>query len=130
LRSWLARRTLADIRFTTNEVRYVSVSAWFALAFAGALGLFYVGHGMNRVNDPVWQLPMGSIATAQEVGGVGLFFRTIPGNGGDSQSDVTKVPGGWLVAATDARIGLGNGSGAGLTFLPDPEHKWDGKSLK
>jgi len=33
----------------------------------------------------------------------------------------TKVPGGWLVLVihnTD-----------GLTFYPDPEHKWDGGSL-
>ena len=31
-----------------------------------------------------------------------------------------KVPGGWLIAA---------GSGAGLTFYPDPDHEWDGTSL-
>jgi hypothetical protein len=29
-------------------------------------------------------------------------------------------PGGWLIAA---------GSGAGLTFYPDPGHEWDGTSL-
>ena len=109
-----------------------SSRAWFALAFAGVLGLFYVGHGVNRVNDPVWQLPMGSVAMAQEAGsGAGLFFRPIPGNGGDIQSNVAKVPGGWwLVAAFDARIGRGDGSGVGLTFLPNPEHKWDCTSLK
>jgi hypothetical protein len=32
----------------------------------------------------------------------------------------TKVPGGWLIAA---------GSGAGLTFYPDPGHQGDGTSL-
>jgi hypothetical protein len=32
-----------------------------------------------------------------------------------------KVPGGWLIAA---------GSGAGLTFYPDPSHQWDGTSLE
>ena len=31
-----------------------------------------------------------------------------------------RVPGGWLIAA---------GSGAGLTFYPDPGHEWDGTSL-
>ena len=31
-----------------------------------------------------------------------------------------KVPGGWLIAA---------GSGAGLTFYPDPGHEWDGTSM-
>jgi hypothetical protein len=41
----------------------------------------------------------------------------------DLKSDVrtrrAKLPGGWLVAVT----------GFGLTFYPDPEHQWDGKSL-
>ena len=31
-----------------------------------------------------------------------------------------KVPGGWLIEA---------GSGAGLTFYPDPGHEWDGTTL-
>jgi hypothetical protein len=30
-----------------------------------------------------------------------------------------KVPGGWLVAC-----------GTGVTFYPDPEHKWDGSSVE
>lgn len=30
-----------------------------------------------------------------------------------------KVPGGWLVMVY----------GSGVTFYPDPEHKWDGSSL-
>ena len=34
-----------------------------------------------------------------------------------------KTPGGWLVLAT---WGAGRG---GLTFYPDPEHRWDGGSL-
>jgi hypothetical protein len=34
-----------------------------------------------------------------------------------------KVPGGWLVIAT-------NKQGAGVTFYPDPDHTWDGNSLK
>jgi hypothetical protein len=33
-----------------------------------------------------------------------------------------KVPGGWLISMV-------YGEGAGLTFYPDPEHKWDGNSL-
>jgi hypothetical protein len=33
-----------------------------------------------------------------------------------------KVPGGWLVRVW----GLG---GHGLTFYPDPEHTWDGRTL-
>lgn len=38
----------------------------------------------------------------------------------------TKVPGGWLVFYTRGLGGLGD---SGLTFYPDPEHKWDGNSL-
>ena len=33
----------------------------------------------------------------------------------------TKVPGGWLVLVIH--------NTTGLTFYPDPEHKWDGASL-
>jgi hypothetical protein len=34
-----------------------------------------------------------------------------------------KVPGGWLVMASVKE-------GIGITFYPDPEHVWDGGSLK
>jgi hypothetical protein len=33
-----------------------------------------------------------------------------------------KVPGGWLLAA-------GGGGAAGLTFYPDVDHSWDGRTL-
>jgi len=33
----------------------------------------------------------------------------------------TAVPGGWLISQS----GIG-----GLVFLPDPDHEWDGHSLK
>lgn len=33
-----------------------------------------------------------------------------------------KVPGGWLVLVSHTE-------GAGLTFYPDSNHKWDGNSL-
>jgi len=36
-----------------------------------------------------------------------------------------KVPGGWLVLVR----GGGADEALGLTFYPDPEHKWDGNSL-
>lgn len=38
-----------------------------------------------------------------------------------------KVPGGWLVIVS----GLSGPSGArGVTFYPDPDHKWDGATLR
>ena len=36
-----------------------------------------------------------------------------------------RVPGGWLVIA-QFKIGASHG----LAFVPDPEHKWDGGSLR
>jgi hypothetical protein len=33
----------------------------------------------------------------------------------------TRVPGGWLVLVIQ--------NTSGLTFYPDPEHKWDGGSV-
>ena len=37
-----------------------------------------------------------------------------------------KVPGGWLVMVVYSG---GAGAGTGVTFYPDPNHKWDGRSL-
>ena len=33
-----------------------------------------------------------------------------------------KIPGGWLLVST-------SNTGGGVSFYPDPEHKWDGGSL-
>ena len=33
-----------------------------------------------------------------------------------------KIPGGWLLVSTST-------AGGGVTFYPDPEHKWDGGSV-
>jgi hypothetical protein len=35
-----------------------------------------------------------------------------------------KVPGGWLIYASDGYHHHG-----GLTFYPDPDHRWNGSSL-
>ena len=34
-----------------------------------------------------------------------------------------KIPGGWLLVST-------SNAGGGVTFYPDPEHKWDGGSVE
>ena len=36
----------------------------------------------------------------------------------------SKMPGGWLVTA----VGL-TAQAVSITFVPDPEHKWDGNSI-
>ena len=33
-----------------------------------------------------------------------------------------RIPGGWLLVSTST-------AGGGVTFYPDPEHKWDGGSV-
>lgn len=38
-----------------------------------------------------------------------------------------KVPGGWLVTSCNSKASASPGSG--LTFVPDPNHEWDGGSL-
>jgi hypothetical protein len=38
----------------------------------------------------------------------------------------TKVPGGWIVAVSSG----GAHENIAMVFVPDPEHTWDGKSLK
>lgn len=49
----------------------------------------------------------------------------------DTNSDQTlcyraKVPGGWLVRVTN----IGEVDSIAVTFYPDPQHKWDGSSLR
>ena len=39
----------------------------------------------------------------------------------------SKIPGGWLVRFETHYVQSGAG---GLTFVPDPNHQWDGSSLK
>jgi hypothetical protein len=108
----------------------VSSRAWFALAVAGVLGLFYVGHGLHSGQDAAWQLPAGNVATAQEAGKDDrLRFRPTNQSSSDEEKKIAKIPGGWLVMIR-VRNRLGEDAGVGLTFVPDPEHKWDGNSLK
>jgi len=98
--------------------------AWFALAIAAVLGLFYVGHGLQ--NGPTG-LRLGSVAQGQEAFVEKWKWERLSGN---PQWGMTysrsKIQGGWLV---ENLYSSSNGIGAGLTFVLDPEHKWDGNSL-
>lgn len=42
----------------------------------------------------------------------------------------SKIPGGWLVSADFDLPGEYAGQGCSITFVPDPEHKWDGGSVE
>ena len=54
------------------------------------------------------------------------------GSASSTQIRRSKIPGGWLVTARDAAASSANGDsggGIGMTFVPDPQHVWDGTSL-
>ena len=64
-----------------------------------------------------------------------IRWHTMQQTGAPSTSRIfrAKVPGGWLISVHDrearsrkTREGVGHGIGvsAGVTFVPDPEHKW------
>lgn len=38
-----------------------------------------------------------------------------------------KIPGGWLLNLKESTSS--RGAAIGLTFIPDPNHEWDGNSL-
>jgi len=129
--------------------------AWFALAVVAVLGLFYLGygphsgeptavaHGQEVKVKPLFEQPdqpRGKAAPpaasldwellGHKIGGVeAAAGRPSP------RSYRTKIPGGWLVEVSRVASGGGrdgfstSGTGVGLAFVPDPEHKWDGNSL-
>jgi hypothetical protein len=106
----------------------MSSRAWFVLATAAVLGLFYVGHGLHENGDPS-ALPT-SMAFGQEPAKAVFRWRDLDRAlwlGGDSYR--AKVPGGWLVLVRALQRD-GNSTPGGLTFVPDPEHTWDGSTLQ
>ena len=52
-----------------------------------------------------------------------LQWKEINCTGAGTRVRRAKVPGGWLVA-------IENTFGLGLTFYPDQDHLWNGKSLE
>lgn len=65
-----------------------------------------------------------------------IDWEIIPGGHGGAKkitliSNRAKVPGGWLIYICDhgSQRGSGGWGHGGLTFYPDPKHKWDGISL-
>ena len=46
-----------------------------------------------------------------------MYWETIRSKGGPQYIRRSWVPGGWLIRSLNAMAG-------GLTFYPDPEHKW------
>ena len=94
--------------------------AWFALAVAAVLGLFYVSYGQDVKVKPLFEQP------AEPMPATVKWETPSPARPGSRGMSRSKIPSGWLV---ETRHSTSNGMGIGLTFVPDPEHKWDGNSL-
>ena len=65
------------------------------------------------------------VATVAE--GIGeqlVVWEELASRGGRLAMLRAKVPGGWLIYAADGYHHHG-----GITFYPDPEHRWNGSSL-
>jgi hypothetical protein len=114
--------------------------AWFALAVAGVLGLFYVGAGLR--GGPTVGVAFGQDSNEPNIA-ARLKWEMLAGNAaGATPNNLkaappsrvyrSKIPGGWLVETYRPafRDGLVAANGVGLAFVPDPEHKWDGNSLQ
>src|SRR5262245_35920141 len=96
--------------------------AWFALAVAGVLGLFYVGYAMGQAGGGGLGVDLRPPASEK------LKWEVVNGRAPYPPMVMrSKVPGGWLVETN--RRGGEWGTGSGLAFVPDPDHKWDGTSL-
>jgi len=107
--------------------------AWFALAVAAVLGLFYVGSGLRGHIPPAGGTAFGQevqvkpiFKQAAEPAKTGLKFRFVDYQG-STEIHRAKIPGGWLVSAHTPN--RDNNENTSVTFVPDSEHKWDGKSL-
>jgi len=95
----------------------ISSRAWFALAVAAVLGLLYVGYGLQGSS-------LGGVAFGQEAAArKGLNWSMLVPGSTISRYERAKIPGGWLVTVLSRELP------SGITFVPDPEHKWDGNSL-
>jgi hypothetical protein len=104
-------------RFTCSKV--VAVLGVAALVYATHLAL------KAQAQATIAGTPAPTGATAAT--GPSLMFKDINSGGRPffTQFSRSKVPGGWLIAA----ISTTDRGCHGLTFFPDPEHKWDGSSL-
>ncbi|MGV6826597.1 MAG: hypothetical protein ACWA5Q_06450 [bacterium] len=54
-----------------------------------------------------------------------LKWKDIECDGGPKSMYRAKIPGGWLLSVR----GYDDKEGGGLTFIPDPNHEWDGNSI-
>ena len=101
----------------------VSSRAWFLLAVAAVLGLFYVGHGLHSGQD-AWQLPAGNVAMAQDEQHEKIVWQRLATENTLITCERARVPGGWLVAAYSGEAVNSSQHGIGIAFVPWSSGKW------
>ena len=94
----------------------ISSRAWFVLAVAAVLGLFYVGHGLPISGNRG--------AFAQDANAQKLVWQQVTSENTLIQCERAQVPGGWLVAAYQGENLNASRHGVGLTFVPDSNNLW------
>ncbi len=67
------------------------------------------------------EMTAGNQAEGTAVGSPKLHWDTIENGYLSGRTYRAKIPGGWLLTK--------NSGDTGITFVPDPQHKWDGNSL-
>jgi hypothetical protein len=102
------------------------------MAIIAVLTLLWVGRGLHRA-DSAGVPSLLSAAQAEQPASARtkpFVWEVISSEGNSTEYDVrtrrAKVPGGWLVEQIEVRS---KSIGAGITFYPDADHRWDGSTL-
>ncbi len=67
------------------------------------------------------EMTAGNQAEGAAVSSPRLVWHTLENGHLSGRTYRAKIPGGWLLTK--------NSNDTGITFVPDPQHKWDGNSL-
>jgi hypothetical protein len=116
----LAERRTFNLEDHMKKLRHLLVAGVSVILVFGSVALVFRSGGDGREARSV----------AQERGSADVFKWRLASDDGANSVYRAKVPGGWLVLVRCVPSSSYRGEGAGITFMPDPEHKWDGATLK
>jgi hypothetical protein len=111
----------------------ISSRAWYLLGVCVVLGLLYVGLGLRDETASHRFLGDSAVVAQEPAKKEAILWYAVPSRGMKSNSEIhrAKVLGGWLVfVSVDSPFRANEFTGSGLTFVPDPDHRWDGVSAR